>query len=319
MLDLRLVQLRHFLLVVETKSYRTAAERSFRSQPALSQSIRQLETRLGQPLFEKASRTTLTPFGERCLPVIRELVAHIERSTAGMSHLGRGVGGLLRIAILPSIAGQWLSPLLMRFVADHPEVRVQVMAEDSRVVHRLVATGDVDFGISSLYETDASIDFTPLLRDRFGLLCPAGHRHVRGDRTLAWDEIGEEPVIGNVMHRMLVDTPVWKHVEHPRIHVSNLPTLLTLVRDGFGVTPIPALACPAGDPSLAFVPLRGPVLQRTIGLMTRSGRTLLPAADAMVALIHEHLRHAAWQSGTFRRMKGMIDPVRGARKSAAVV
>jgi DNA-binding transcriptional LysR family regulator len=60
MLDLRLAQLRHFLLVVETKNYRTAARRAFKSQPAFSQSIRQLEARLGQPLFEKTARTTRT-------------------------------------------------------------------------------------------------------------------------------------------------------------------------------------------------------------------------------------------------------------------
>ncbi|MGZ5153410.1 MAG: LysR family transcriptional regulator, partial [Burkholderiales bacterium] len=106
MLDVRLAQLRHFLLIVETKSFRVAAKRAFRSQPALSQSIRQLEARLGQPLFEDGSRTTLTPFGESCLPVIRELVAHIDRATQSMLHVAEVSGGRLSIAIVPSVAGR---------------------------------------------------------------------------------------------------------------------------------------------------------------------------------------------------------------------
>jgi DNA-binding transcriptional LysR family regulator len=290
MLDLRLSQLRQFLLVVETKSFRTAAKRAFRSQPALSQSIRQLEARLGQPLFEKAARTTLTPFGETCLPLIRELVAHIERSTASMQHVAQLTGGRVSLAIIPSVATQWLPAILKTFAGVYPGVEVSVMAEDSRNVQRLVAEGEVDFGISSLHAPDANINFAPLMADRFGLLCRSDHRLARSGKPLPWEALRGEPIIGNVMHRLLADTRPGDIVSNARIHVTNLPTLLALVESGLGVTTVPALACPRGLRSLAFVPLVKPLKTSTIGIITLAGRTLLPAAHEMVEMMRVRLK-----------------------------
>jgi len=290
MLDLRLVQLRHFLLVVETKNYRTAAKRAFKSQPALSQSIRQLEARLGQPLFETSARTTLTPFGASCLPLVREMVAHIERSTTSMVHVAQLTGGSVAVAILPSIATLWLPTLLRTFNARYPRVEVRVLAEDSASVQRLVATGEVDFGVSSLGQPDPRIAFKPLLQDSFGVLCRADHVYAKGSKPLPWDALRDQPILGNVMHRLLADTPAARLVAHPRIHVSNLPTLLALVEEGLGVTPIPALAFPPNRKSLAFVPLVRPVRKRTIGTMSLAGRSLLPAAQALIELLRQHIR-----------------------------
>ena len=307
MLDLRLSQLRHFLLVVETKNFKTAAKRAFRSQPALSQSIRQLESRLGQPLFEKGSRTTLTPFGESCLPLIHELVAHIERSTRSMLHVAQLTGGRVAIAILPSVATQWLPSLLRTFTERHPGVEVNVLAEDSRNVHRLVAEGEVDFGVSSLHRADPNIDFTPLLEDRFGLLCRLDHPLALSRKPLAWEALRGHPILGNVMHRLLEDTPAWEFVARPRIRVSNLPTLLALVEEGLGVTAVPALACPRNTRGFAFLPLVRPIKTRTIGVMGLAGRSLLPAARAMVDLMKAHLKEDGWtSSGNAGLLQSMV-------------
>lgn len=301
MLDLRLMQLRHFLLVVETNSFRTAARRAFKSQPALSQSIRQLENRLGQPLFECGSRTTLTPFGRFCLPLMRELVAHIERSIDSMRHVAQASGGRLAIAILPSVATQWLPPLLGSFAQRHPGVEVTVLAEDSTQVHRLVAEGEVDFGVSSLNAPDPSIEFLPLIQDRFGVLCRDDHAFAAARRPIPWDKLRGERILGNVMHRLLVDTEAAAYVASPRIRVSNLPTLLSLVREGLGVTPIPVLACPPTGSGLCFVPLTKPVCKRTIGLMRLVGRSLLPAAREFADLLQTQTKRRSRPNDTRSR------------------
>jgi DNA-binding transcriptional LysR family regulator len=318
-LDLRLSQLRHFLLIVETRSFRAASRRAFRSQPALSQSIRQLESRLGQPLFEKRSRTTLTPFGASCLPLIREMVAHIERSTASMLHVAQRSGGRVAIAILPSVATQWLPSLLKTFVHAHPGVEVKVLAEDSRNVHRLVAQGEVDFGVSSLHEPDPNLQFMPLIEDRFGLLCRSDHPLAASPRALPWDALRGQPILGNVMHPQLADTRAWDFVAQPEIYVTNLPTLLALVENGLGVTAIPALACPRNLGSLAFIPLARPTRARTIGIMALAGRSLLPAADAMIALLKAHLKEeqltVGEKTGVLRTMVKLARDVRGGNPS----
>jgi DNA-binding transcriptional LysR family regulator len=305
MLDLRLVQFRHFLLVVETKNYRLAAEQAFRSQPALSQSIRQLELQLGQALFESHKRTQLTSFGELCLPLIRELVAHIERASASMLHLGRGEGGVLRMAILPSVAGQWLSSLLKSYVKIHPQVKIQILAEDSAAVQRLVASGEVDFGISSLSEIDKTILAEPLLQDRFGVLCRTDHPLAQLKMPIQWEMLKEHTLIGNVMNRQLRDTLVGEYVQSPSIDVSNLPTLLKLIRDGFGVTIVPALVCPEPMSDLTFVSLKAPIMSRTIHLLTRVSRSLSPSSKAMVEVMHQYLQKLS-SKGLSNQSSGLI-------------
>ncbi|GAA4339310.1 LysR family transcriptional regulator [Pigmentiphaga soli] len=311
LIDMRLSQLRQFLLVVETKSYQVAARQSYRSQPALSQAIHQLEQRLGAPLFEKGSRATLTPFGERCLPLIREAVAHMERSLASMLNMADVSGGRLALAILPSIAQEWLPWLLTEFNARHPGVEVRVLADDSVNVQRLVAEGEVDFAISSTPSPDPRLVFRPLVRDQYGLLCRIDHRHA-GARSLRWERLGGERIIGSMMQRFLDDSPVGALLGRPGVYVSNLPTLVALVKNRVGVVPLPALAFPSAEQELAFVPLVGPVMKRTIGIVSVKGRSLLPSAQAMVDLLLQRLEGFDWSTqGTHRMLARMIRQVRG--------
>jgi DNA-binding transcriptional LysR family regulator len=293
MIDIRLSQLRQFLLVVEAKSYLSASRLAYRSQPALSQAIHQLESRLGAPLFEKGSRAVLTPFGERCLPMIREAVAHMESSLSTMLDMASLSGGRLSLAILPSIAQEWLPWLLTEFNNRFPHVELNVLADDSRNVQRLVTEGEVDFGISSTPIEDTKLSFRPLLEDYFGLLCRVDHPHA-GSRSLRWNKLAGERILGSVMHRVLEDTQAGPLLPHRGIYVSNLPTLVSLVKNRVGVVPIPALAFPVSEPELTFVPLAAPVTKRVIGILSLKQRTLFPPAQAMVDLLLERLRRTDW-------------------------
>ncbi|MDX3905576.1 MAG: LysR substrate-binding domain-containing protein [Pigmentiphaga sp.] len=284
--DLRLSQLRQFLLVVETKSYQTAARLSFRSQPALSQSIAQLETRLGAPLFESGARTTLTPFGESCLPLIRDALTNMDRAIGAMHRIADVSAGRLAFAILPSIARQWLPALLRKFNAAHPNVEVRVYAEGSVRVEKLVAEGEVDFGISSSPSDESKIAFEPLVRDQFGLMCRSDHRYAKA-KSLKWERLANEPIIGGNMHRLLENSPVAHLLARPKIYASNLPTLVGLVREGVGVIPVPAVGFPIEEPEISYVPLVAPVALRTLGILTMKDRSLFPSARVMVDILKD--------------------------------
>ena len=293
-MDLRLTHFRHFLLVAETKSFGRAAKRAFRSQPALSQSIRQLEAHLGQPLFEKRSRTTLTPFGEMCLPLVLELVTQADHATNTMQQVAQVAGGRMTIGLTPSVATHLLPSLLPAFVKRYPAVQVKMYVEDSHKIYDLVMQGAVDIAVSSLQRSDPGIVFTPLIQDRFGLLCRSNHALANLGRPVRWEELRDQPILGHYAHDLLVDTSVWTFVGEPRIHLSNLPTLFSLVENGLGITPIPALAAPTTSPVLTFVPLVKPVEARTIGIMAAAGRSLLPAARSFVDLLHTQLSEVQW-------------------------
>ena len=72
--ELKIQPLRYVLAIVDEGGFHAAARRLHRTQPAVSMAVRELEQRLGEPLFEKGSKATLTPFGSYCLPRFRELI-----------------------------------------------------------------------------------------------------------------------------------------------------------------------------------------------------------------------------------------------------
>ncbi|MDQ8035275.1 MAG: LysR family transcriptional regulator [Bordetella sp.] len=282
---------RHFLLVAELRSFGQAAERAHRSQPALSLSIREMEQRLGQALFERGSRVALTAYGRECLPLARELVAHHERVAAALGGLARNETGVLRLATVATVATHWLPELVARYRARFPGVRLRLYDDNSEGVERMVLAGEAELAVCSRVSQDPRLHFEPLLRDAFGLVCHAGHPLARR-KSLAWAEIAPLPLVGTVAHR-----PVF---------VSNMMSLLAMLARGEGVTVLARLGVPP-DSALAFVPLRAPRIERELGLCWLAGQTLSPAAMQMAELLRAHA-HA--QSGRAARTtaRKMLSP-----------
>lgn len=310
MIDLRLSQLRQFLLLVETKKYKSAAELSYRSQPALSHAIRELEQRLGAPLFEQNSRATLTPFGESCLPLIRESLLYMDRSIATMRQLASVSTGSIAFAVLPATARIWMPSLVGEFRTQYPDVDIRVRAATSPDIQRLVATGDMDFGITSGPTDDPKLVFEPLVHDRFGLVCRSDH-HCADSASVRWDRLVNERMIGSDMNQMLEVSLTMSRLPRPTLHVSNLPTLVGLIKGQLGVALMPALDFPMDEPDLTFVPLVQPVAKRTIGIVRIKDRSLSPSASAMIQVLHSLLASSRWAPKAAPRiMKRMIAPIK---------
>jgi len=283
-----LAQVRAFLLVADHGSYRVAAEHAFRSQPAVSLAIRELEARLGAALFEPHARVQLTPFGASCMPLARELVAQHDRLTESMVRLARPEHGSVAVAVLPSVASQWLPDLLKTFSDRHPQVHVRVLDDNSRNIQTQVITGQADFGICSLSDASADLASTPLVRDDFGLVCRRDHPLGRDGGVLPWRALRGADVLGNLTHALLEGTRAARYVAQPRTFVSNMTSLVAMLERGLGVSPLPALAFPRASPDLAFVPLVEPRVERTIGVVRPAGRSLPAAAAAMESVVIEY-------------------------------
>ena len=298
--DLSTAQLRAFLLVVDHGSYRAAAGRAFRSQPAISLAIRQLESRLGGALFEPDARVRLTPFGERCVPLARELLGQHVRLVESMRRAARPDQGSLAISVLPSVASQWLPDLMNAFGTRFPGVNVRVLDDNSRNIQSQVASGQVDFGICSLGETATDLATTALIRDDFGLVCRRDHPIARRGGTLQWRSLRGVDVLGNLTHALLEGTAAARYVESPRTFVSNMTSLVAMLERGLGVSPLPALAFPRATRQLVFLPLVAPRVDRTIGIVKPRGRSLAPVAAAMEAMVIGFFRTRPPEQGTRR-------------------
>ena len=279
--DVKLQQLRYFILVADLKSYHAAAERASRTQPAISLAIRELEHKLGEALFEKGNKAELTPFGRQCYPQAKALLEHYSRAVDQMSMAAERRTGQVALACVPSFASQMLPDILQRFVADHPEIRISVEDDTAEHVHQRVLHRHVDFGIASLWNLDANLSFEPLLQDPMGLVCRRDHPLASRPQPLDWTEIEGETLITNGTVRLLDGTPAREVMERAHLSVSNMISLRALLRAGIGVTALPRMAVDERDPDLCFVELAGPLVQREIGLLAPRRYSLSPAAQAL--------------------------------------
>lgn len=288
--ELKIAQLRYFVLVAELKSFHAAARQAFRTQPAISLAVRELEQKLGQALVEKGGgRVELTPFGEHCLPLFRGLIEHHDRIARETTLLARHEIGQVSIATVPSVASRLLPGPLARFVAEHPNVQVSIQDGTAESVQQLLTKGQVDFGISSLWVEDEQIEFAPIAHDQVGVVCRADHPLVQVGGALHWSQLQGLPMIGNGTSRLLEGTDAACLLEHSRLFVSNMISLIAMLEEGVGISTLPYLAFPLENEKLAFLPLAAPKVERQIGMLTRKGHSLSPAAGALMAFLQAQL------------------------------
>ncbi|WP_251863921.1 LysR family transcriptional regulator [Achromobacter sp. Marseille-Q4962] len=284
--DLSIAHYRHFLLVAELGSFSAAAAKACRSQPALSLSIREMEQRLGQPLFEPGNRGTLTRFGQECLPLARELVEHHERVAGALAGLASNQAGTLSMASVATVATHWLPELVARYRDRYPSVSLRLYDDNSEGVERMVLAGEAELGVCSPVLRDRRLAFEPLLRDAFGLVCHRSHPMARR-ASVTWREIAGLPLVGTVAHRQLAGHPQAAFMLERQVFVSNMMSLLAMLEQGVGVTVLARLGVPPDSPGLAFVPLVRPRIERTLGITRLAGRSLTPAAASMRDMLRD--------------------------------
>src|ERR1700745_63788 len=138
-------ELRAFAAVVERASFARAAGHLGLSASALSQTIRQLETRLGVRLLNRTTRSVApTPAGARLYERITPMMLELDAAVAeAMTATGR-TAGTLRINALGMAVRKVIAPRLGRFYAAHPDVVLDIVIDDGLTD---IVAGRVDAGI----------------------------------------------------------------------------------------------------------------------------------------------------------------------------
>jgi len=121
--------LRYFAAVAETRHFGRAADRLHMAQPALSQSIRQLEAELGTPLFVRTTRQVrLTPAGEFFQLEVARILASVEAGVRGVRRIAAGRQGLVRIAFTGSAAHTELPRMARTVKRARPGMALEIHA-----------------------------------------------------------------------------------------------------------------------------------------------------------------------------------------------
>ncbi len=286
--NLTLQQLEAFEKVASGRSFRAAAQALFVSQPALSRTIRMAEEVLGTRLFDRDTRRVeLTPSGQELLPIARRILLEFDSAFSELSQFFDGRRGHVTIAALPSVGVAVLPRAIATLRGQIPDVGFTLEEAPAEPLLKLVEQGHADFGITVEPRADARLRYMHLFEDPFMLVCQRNDPLARL-KSASWTVFRNRPFIssssqgsiGPILDAVLLRqgielTPVF---QYPSVAAGG-----AMVAEGLGITALPklALGLVAGN-KLAVVPLRRPVVSRRVGIVTRIGRSLSPAAAAMV-------------------------------------
>ena len=199
---------------------------------------------------------------------------------------------------LPSLAARLLPRVLMAYRQAHPQVALKVRDTLSGPAFDLVRAGEVDFALTAA-DPQADLHYVPLMSDSFLLLIPEAHPLAKARGPLRWaDTAGAEHV--SMVHPSSVrQYTEWAFLQNrirftPAFEAEHLTTIVSMVECGFGVAALPEIAAGAvAQNGIVQRPLIGPVAERSIGLVTSRGRSLSPAAMALVQVLKEYLARQA--------------------------
>ena len=277
--------LRGFVAVAELGSFHAAADALHLSQPALTRRIQKLEAVLGVQLIERDTRQLrLSSVGRDFFFKAERVLDELDAAVLGIRELADRVSGEVTIGAVPTATYYFLPRVIEDFNARFPRIRIRILDLSANYVLEAVKRGQAEFGINLLGAQEPDLDFEPLLRDPFLLVCRKDHP-LASLEQVSWADMAPHRFItvgrlsGNriILDAALADLPV-----RPRwfYEVQHLSTSLGLVEAGLGVAAVPQLAVPTGQHAVLVVrPLVEPVVTRIMGIIRRHGAALSPAAQ----------------------------------------
>src|SRR6185295_322571 len=286
-------ELRHiaaFLAVARCGNFTRAATELHVSQPALTVQIRQLEAALGLRLFDRNNRNValtqpgrdlVAPF-ERVLLEVQSIVEHARDVAAHRR-------GVITVACLPSIAAGLVPRAIAELIVRHQGISARVRDVVSARVVELVKAGEVDFGLGICGRADRELSEEPLFVDRLAAFVPRSHP-LADRHSVALREVAAYPLI-LTGHDSSVRALVERALEQQQVsatiaqEASYMTTALEMAAAGLGIAILPDSAIASSTIAVRRVAMRKPVLTRRIGIITKAGRSLSPAAQKLVELL----------------------------------
>lgn len=286
-----LSELQVFLTVAREGSFSRAAERLYRTQPAVSLAIRKLEEDLGQRLFVRGARPVrLTDAGTLLQDYAERLINLRDEVKKGLSELeGLNRGELSLGASESSIHS--LMPAIAKFRELHPGVQIRVHRMFSRDIPHEVLNYRLDLGAVSYVPRDTQLQATEILKDELTFVVPPKHPLAK-KREVDVADLGGESFVAHS-----VESPFRRKVIELFARnrtVLNMPTemptiesIKRFVQMGMGVAIVPRM-CVAWEIDHGWmreVKIKQMNLPRHVYMISRRGARLPHAAAELVRIL----------------------------------
>ncbi len=291
-------QLHTFLEIVRLKSFSKAAQTCYRTQPAISAQIRQLEQDLKTELFERfGSRISLTTAGKIFSEYAEQILELRRRAQDALHELELVPRGELVIAANEATCIYMLPGVFSEYKKQFPAVQLQVNRSYGARVVEAVMENVADFGLVQLPIGEKRIEVVDIYRDEIRVIMPA--RHPLGDgAVVTCEDIAKYPLLLPKSGTTRARLDIWLEPVQDKIQVSmeldSTEMMKRFVNAGLGVSFLAVSNCrediQAGK--LRAVSLGPEPMARRLGLIYRKDKALSKAALGFIQVVLNHFGDA---------------------------
>ncbi len=288
---MELAQLEVFLMVAREHRFSRAAEKLFRTQSAVSQTIRKLEVELGEALFDRSSREgVLTDAGKVLVEYAEKLLNLRSEAAESLVELRELQKGKLVIAA-NEFTALYLLPVLAEFRRLHPMIKITVQRALGSHIPDDVLRYRAEFGVLSYEPQEPSVHSVVVYLDELVFVVPPKHP-LASAKQVSIRQLGAESFVAHIVSSPYRDKVLQLFKTHKTpLHMDlELPTLQAIkqfVALGSGVAFLPEISVETelARGELVRIPVRELQLKRKLRLIYRKDANLSHAARALLKVV----------------------------------
>ncbi|MCW9014021.1 MAG: LysR family transcriptional regulator [Gammaproteobacteria bacterium] len=277
-----------FISVSETGSFSKAAEKLHLTQPAVSKRISTLERQLDASLFDRiGKKVRLTEAGQALLPGAQRILAELDESRRAISNLSGHIGGSLRLGTSHHIGLHRLPPVLRNYTALYPDVDLDIQFMDSEAACEAVLKGELELAIATLPEQPIDkLSENIIWHDPLGIVVGKNH-DLADEKRVDLNMLMQQPAIlpsQSTFTRALLEQAFGLDTGKLNIAMETnyLETIKMMVSIGLGWSVLPVSML---DEELISIEIEGIKMERLLGAVYHSGRTLSNAGKMLLKLL----------------------------------
>lgn len=274
--------LKFFEVIAQEGNLARAADKLFRTQPALSKCIDRLEEALGARLFEKDGRgMRLTVAGSVLLSRTRQMALMVDDTAREMREHASGLKGHIRLGCVPTLAEHLLPQVFQEMLEQAPEVTIRLSVAMNDALLKALRNGEIDLAVGPMLEGDEEFVSEQIVADQMVVL--ASKHHPVFARPYGLQDLLDYqwvlPATTVASRQWLDQTFERQHLPRPRAQIES--TVLNMILPIIEKTRLLGFASNANlharNLGLREVVLPETTMPRRLGMMYRKNAYLSPA------------------------------------------
>ena len=293
---MNLDQLRNFYEVAVHRSFTLAAEKLFRTQPAISTQVRMLEEELGERLFDRIGKKVfLTQAGEILLSYAERMLRLHDEAKLAVSELNATPKGRLLIGANEATCIYILPRVFTVYKQRCPEVQISIYRNFSKKVLEKVLNNQLDFGIVTLPVVHKDLVTIPISEDELWLITSPAHPLASLSAVGLAEMVGYPMIFhkaGTTRERIMKHFGKLAEKVNISFELASIETIKKFVAIGMGVSIVPRSYAlnESQQGTLCLMPIKNLRIVRKLGLIYRKDHYLSRASKAFLQVMEESLR-----------------------------